>query len=87
MVGSAPRLTISYSDVWLEGKLLPKDSDIIVNVLGLHFDESRFPNPEVFDPERYADQPALASQYANTPDYEARDHYRYDLILSLFSKA
>lgn len=55
--------------------LLPKNSEIIVNVLGLHYDEKIFPNPYVFDPERYEGKPLLADGYANVANYEQRDHY------------
>jgi cytochrome P450 len=61
----------------LEGKLLPKGSIIIINVFGLHHDNKRFPNPNVFNPVNFADKPKLASEYANLADYEARDHYAY----------
>jgi cytochrome P450 family 619 len=63
------------SDIEIDGMLLPKDSQIIVNVLGLHNDEKKFPNPDVFDPNHFANKPGLASDYANIADYEERDHY------------
>lgn len=66
---------MSYTDIWIDGMLLPKGSDIYVNVLGLHYDEKRFPNPHVFDPEHYAGKPELADVYANAADFEQRDHY------------
>lgn len=55
--------------------LLPKGSDVIINVLGLHYDETRFPDPTTFNPEHYSGKPLLADAYANTADYEERDHY------------
>lgn len=55
--------------------LLPKGSDIMVNVLGLHYDEDMYPNPTVFDPERYSGKTLLADAYANAADYNQRDHY------------
>jgi cytochrome P450 len=64
-------------DVWLDGKLLPKGSIIITNVFGLHHDDKKLPNADVFDPLHFADKPKLASEYANLADYEARDHYAY----------
>lgn len=67
--------SLDTADIWLDDMLLPKGSDIIVNVLGLHFDEQRFPDPDKFDPERFAGKPLLADGYANAANYEERDHY------------
>lgn len=64
-------------DDWIDGKLLQKGTIIIMNVWGLHHDESVFPNPDIFDPERYAGHTQLAAEYAASPDYEKRDHYGY----------
>ena len=75
MIITETRLIFFSPDVWLDDKLLPKGSDIIVNVIGLHLDSSKYNDPETFDPEHFAGKHALASEYANSSDYEARDHY------------
>ncbi|KAL2163859.1 hypothetical protein VTH06DRAFT_3069 [Thermothelomyces fergusii] len=59
-----------------EGKFLPKGSDVFINVFSMHHDESRFPNPDVFDPDHYKGVTALASELANG-EYQNRDHYGY----------
>ena len=56
---------------------IPKGSTIILNVWGLHHDPIRFPNPDVFDPDRYTGRTLLASEYAASADFEKRDHYGY----------
>lgn len=61
---------------WVDGLLLPKDSDILINVFGMHDDEQRFPNPDVFDPDHYKGYTALASELAHGA-WEHRDHYTY----------
>ncbi|KAK3322656.1 cytochrome P450 [Apodospora peruviana] len=63
-------------DDWVDGMFLPKGSDIFVNAFGLHHDEKRFPNPDVFNPDNFKGVTALASELANG-DYANRDHYGY----------
>ncbi|QGA18020.1 hypothetical protein EYB26_005698 [Talaromyces marneffei] len=64
-------------DYWIDGKLLPKGTTLILNVWGIHHDEAVFPDPDTFNPERYQDKTLLAAQYANSSDYANRDHYGY----------
>ncbi|KAK5727913.1 hypothetical protein LTR17_012336 [Elasticomyces elasticus] len=64
-------------DEWVDGKLLPKGTVIFVNVWGLHHDETKFENPNVFEPDRYAGRIGSSSGYANSADYENRDHYGF----------
>ncbi|KAJ9615082.1 hypothetical protein H2200_001156 [Cladophialophora chaetospira] len=64
-------------DEWVDGKLLPKGAVIFLNVWGLHHDESKFANHENFDPDHYKGRTLLAAEYANSADYENRDHYDY----------
>ena len=35
------------------GHLIPKDTDCLLYVFGLHQDERYFPNPEKFEPDRF----------------------------------
>ncbi len=44
---------------------------------GLHHDPARFPNPDIFDPDRYVGRTLLAPEYAASADFESRDHYGY----------
>lgn len=41
-------------DVTVTGYPLKKDSIVLVNIYGMHRDERWFPNPDVFDPERFS---------------------------------
>ncbi|KAI9777088.1 MAG: hypothetical protein M1816_004914 [Peltula sp. TS41687] len=61
----------------VDSMFLPKGTTIMTNTWGLHHDEARFPDPDNFIPERYAQQPLLASEYAGSADYNKRDHYGY----------
>ncbi|KAK4226602.1 phenol 2-monooxygenase [Podospora fimiseda] len=63
-------------DDWVDGMFLPKGSDVFINAFGMHHDEKRFNNPDVFDPDHFKGQTALASELANG-EWEKRDHYGY----------
>jgi hypothetical protein len=69
-------LTCNIDD-WVEGKLLPKGSSIVINVWGLHHDPERYPNHDVFDPENFAGFTENAAKLAIAADVEDRDHYGY----------
>lgn len=63
-----------HQDDHIDGKLIPQGSSIVLNVCGMHHDSERWQEPEHFQPERFADFPALASTYAAS---ERRDHLGY----------
>ncbi|KAF2719983.1 putative cytochrome P450 [Polychaeton citri CBS 116435] len=68
-------------DDWVEAEggeryFVPEGSTVILNAWGLHNDPTVFPNPETFDPDRYAGVTALAPELANGSP-ERRDHYGY----------
>jgi len=50
---------------------------VIINAWGMHHDASRFPNPDIFDPDHYKGYSGLASELATAADYKKRDHYAY----------
>ncbi|MCJ1466164.1 hypothetical protein MMC07_004783 [Pseudocyphellaria aurata] len=64
-------------DDTIRGMKIPAGSTVILNVWGLHHDPVRFPNPDVFDPERFVGRTLLAPEYAASADFEKRDHYGY----------
>ncbi|KAI1104962.1 cytochrome P450 2D18 [Jackrogersella minutella] len=63
----------------IDGLKLPKDSMIVINIWGIHHDPDRYKDPEVFDPSRFEGQTQLASVYANSGNFETRDHYGYGI--------
>ena len=56
---------------------IPKGATVILNTWGLHHDPVKFPDPDVFEPMRYANSSGLAAERAASPDFESRDHYGY----------
>lgn len=67
----------SSKDDTIDGMKIPKGSTVLLNVWGLHHDPVRHPNPDIFDPERYAGRTLPASEYINSSDPEQRDHWAY----------
>lgn len=68
---------LKATDVWVDGKLLPKNSTLILNVWQLHQDEKRYPNPDLFNPDRFQGYTGFSAEYTNVADPEKRDHYAY----------
>ncbi|KAK4944566.1 hypothetical protein LTR10_016000 [Elasticomyces elasticus] len=66
-----------YANQWVDGKFLPKGTVLFVNVWGLHHDEAKFPDSHTFDPDHYKGRTLSAAEYANSADYENRDHYGF----------
>lgn len=62
---------------WIDGYKLPKGSIIFINAWGLHHDEARYPEPDVFDPDHYKGVTSLAPVLAAASDENERDHYGY----------
>jgi cytochrome P450 len=60
----------------VDGYKLPKGSNVFINAYGMHHDDKRFDNPDVFDPDHFKGYTALASELANG-DYDKRDHWGY----------
>jgi hypothetical protein len=56
---------------------IPKGSTVILNIWGMHHDDTRWESPEHFNPDRYADFPSLASVYAAAGEGQKRDHFGY----------
>lgn len=56
---------------------LPKGSIVFFNAWGLHQDETYYPEPEFFDPDRFSGRTLLAPEYATSAEYKSRDHYNY----------
>ncbi|KAM7183943.1 putative cytochrome P450 [Naviculisporaceae sp. PSN 640] len=54
---------------------LPKGTTVFLNVWGLHHDSNRFPDPDKFNPDRFAKQTRPAAEY--TASGVDRDHFVY----------
>ncbi|KAG9300660.1 hypothetical protein G9A89_023458 [Geosiphon pyriformis] len=60
------------------GYHIPKNSMIYLNVYALNFDENRYQNPDVFNPDRFLDSKESMAASAKG-SYENRDHYSFSM--------
>jgi cytochrome P450 family 619 len=65
---------LTLADDRVDGKFLPKGATILINAYGMHHDETRFPNPDAFDPDHYLGVTKLAPELPAAADYDVRDH-------------
>ncbi|KAI0186098.1 cytochrome P450, partial [Xylaria flabelliformis] len=73
VLGGVPHAT-TRDDVYL-GYRIPRGAGVVNNVYAIHMDESRYPNPRVFDPMRFIGDTQSAAEAARNPDPKARDHF------------
>ncbi|KAH9211050.1 cytochrome P450 [Leptodontidium sp. 2 PMI_412] len=67
----------SINDDVYNDYFIPAGTTIVANAYSVHNDESRWPNPDKFDPSRYIDYKLGALESANLSDPEQRDHFAY----------
>ncbi|KZV99013.1 cytochrome P450 [Exidia glandulosa HHB12029] len=59
------------------GHFIPKGTVVMLNTYGMHHDPTRYPDPHVFNPDRYLDHVYSTSDSANLPDPYERDHWMF----------
>jgi cytochrome P450 len=64
-------------DDYYLGRLIPKGAGVIPNLTALHGDSELYPNPDVFEPDRFKNHHLDAAASATHPDYLQRDHFNY----------
>uniref|UniRef100_A0A0W0FIQ3 Putative cytochrome P450 n=1 Tax=Moniliophthora roreri TaxID=221103 RepID=A0A0W0FIQ3_MONRR len=64
-------------DFTYRGYSIPKDTVVICNTYSLHFNEQRYPDPYVFNPDRYIDDTLNSAESANLSDPYKRDHWMF----------
>ncbi|KAH7080786.1 cytochrome P450 [Paraphoma chrysanthemicola] len=60
-----------------KGFRIPAGTRIIPNAYSIHFDEAKYPNPDLYIPERYLGFKAGAAEAAGFKNPEDRDHFGY----------
>ena len=64
-------------DDTIDGMTIPKGSAIILNVWALHHSPTFHPDPDIFDPESFANRTLQAPECVASADFEKRDHFGY----------
>ncbi|KAI1839626.1 hypothetical protein JX266_014164 [Neoarthrinium moseri] len=62
-------------DFVYQGKLIPKDTVMVLNTWTMHHDEIRHPAPFKFNPDRYLHDNLTSVQSSRQPDPYQRDHW------------
>lgn len=75
ILGAFPH-SASADDVY-QGHRIPAGSIIMLNVWALHRDPARYPNPSIFDPERFIGDATSSMESANHSDVSQRDHFGF----------
>lgn len=61
-VGVLIRKTTEDYNIPSTNHTVPRNSTVIIPVLGIHRDEKYYPNPDVFDPERFSSDRKLENE-------------------------
>ncbi|OBZ85547.1 hypothetical protein A0J61_06394 [Choanephora cucurbitarum] len=64
------------SDILVDGYFIPKDTVIISSMQSMHYDAERYPEPNVFDPERFLNNLKTMNASVNG-SFEDRDHFNF----------
>ncbi|KAJ3558921.1 hypothetical protein NM688_g646 [Phlebia brevispora] len=74
IIGGVPH-KVDEDDTY-KGYFIPKGSIVLGNTYAIHMDPVRYPNPDVFTPERFH-KPTEPTRWGSGPDSTDRDHYAF----------
>jgi len=60
-----------------DGMVIPKGTVCFPSITALNLDPERYPEPEVFNPDRFIHDEVPSAASAISSDYMKRDHYHY----------
>lgn len=84
ILGIVPHATTN-EDTY-NGYTLPAKTGVMINVWALNNDPERYPNPRVFDPDRYKNDFLRAQESATLSDPYQRDHFTVSIQFLKTSK-
>ncbi|KAH9477254.1 Cytochrome P450 monooxygenase verL [Psilocybe cubensis] len=64
-------------DFAYKGNYIPKDTVVILNCYTIHHNETRYPDPFSFNPERYLNDGLSSNESSKLSDPMARDHWTF----------
>ena len=65
------------ADDFYEGRMIPKGTIVFPNLTALNRNPETYPDPHVFNPDRFLGDDLDASSSARQSDFTKRDHYHY----------
>lgn len=75
ILGAFPHSAVA-DDIY-NGMRIPAGSIIMINIWSIHRDPARYPNPSVFDPERFIGDNTSSMESANSINVSQRDHFGF----------
>lgn len=75
ILGAIPH-ALTKDDFYV-GYRLPKGAGVMNNVYAIHNDPNRYPEPDVFNPDRFKDDFLSTFNAAINPDVSKRDHFTF----------
>ncbi|CAK1356444.1 unnamed protein product [Cercospora beticola] len=65
------------NDVVYKDWVIPKGTVVLGNTWAIHYDPSRYADPEAFQPERFINHEKYSAEYAAMADPTQREHYAF----------
>ena len=75
LLGAAPH-AVTKDDTYM-GYRIPAGAGVVLNTYSIHMDSVRYPNPRIFDPDRFAHDNFSAFDSLNIADVSKRDHFSF----------
>ncbi|KAH8434875.1 cytochrome P450 [Aspergillus melleus] len=64
-------------DFVYQGQFIPKDTVVVLNTWTMHHDSEQYPQPDLFNPDRYIDDSLTSAESAHLADPMKRDHWMF----------
>ena len=75
LLGAVPH-AVTKDDMYM-GYRIPAGAGVVLNAYSINMDPTRYPNPRVFDPDRFAHDTLSAYDSLNAADVSKRDHFTF----------
>ncbi|KAF9443096.1 cytochrome P450 [Macrolepiota fuliginosa MF-IS2] len=70
---------VNTEDFTYQNQFIPKNTVLVMNNYTMHHNSQRYPDPFIFNPERYINDKTLSSESANISNPMERDHWTFGI--------